>query len=465
MAINLFRSLLAPLTGAVASVRARLPRAQLARLAAEVDGMRGRERLRERDLAGARSRTHELEAILDAMAEAVLALDARLRIRLANPSAERLFSQGREGETAPLKGRDFLEATRSIELQTAVEECLSTGTERRTEIALYRGSERWFQALAAPLSLPGDAALSLPSGEPAASILPAPDAAASAANRKAISGVVLVLNDITELRRLERVRRDFVANVSHELRTPIQLIKGFAEAIREEDSAAPGGAPLREGVAGGIVQEAPGGRRNRFLEIIERNADRMESLIQDLLTLARLEQEGSLWLALEETDILPVLSEACETMALKAAAKSIALDIRCPAGLRFRANAGLLEQAVLNLVDNAVKYSPQGSRVEIAARLEGTEDSNAAADGPIFLALSVRDSGPGIPAKDLPRLFERFYRVDKARSRELGGTGLGLAIVRHIALAHGGEVSVESWEGEGSVFTIRIPFIAAPGTA
>ncbi len=161
---------------------------------------------------------------------------------------------------------------------------------------------------------------------------------------------------------------------------------------------------------------------------------------------------------MENTDICSVLTEACEAMALKAGARSIALNVSCPEGLRTRANAGLLEQAVLNLVDNAVKYSPQGSLISIAAAVEG-EGSEAS------LALSVRDSGPGIPAKDLPRLFERFYRVDKARSRELGGTGLGLAIVRHIALAHGGKASVESWEGEGSLFTIRIPFTSAPGTA
>jgi len=464
MAAFPLRRLSALLAAAAAPLRARLPRARLVRLEAEVKSLRDEVRARARDAREARSRTHELEAILDAMAETVVVLDTRSRIRLANPSAGRLFGPEAAGSGQRLEGRDFLEATRSTELQAVVEACMETRAENRSELALYRGREHWFQALAAPLFRPAaGAGTDYPSISAPEAIPPAEESETPGAGARGLAGVVLVLNDITELRRLERVRRDFVANVSHELRTPIQLIKGFAEALREEESAALPGAPAREAAAGGTAPEAAAGGRDRFLGIIERNADRMESLIQDLLILARLEQEGSAWLALGDTDIRAVLSEACEAVASKAAAKSVALDIRCAEGLHALVNAGLLEQAVLNLVDNAVKYSPPGSRVGIRAAVEG-----AAAEGAIAearLVLSVRDEGPGIPAKDLPRLFERFYRVDKARSRELGGTGLGLAIVRHIALAHGGTASVESWEGEGSLFTIRIPFTAASGTA
>ncbi len=456
MAASLFRRLASPLAAAASSLRARAPRARLERLEAELGSLRDEAGARSRDAQEARSRTHELEAILDAMAETVVALDTRSRIRLANPSARLLFGPESACSDLRLEGRDFLEATRSTELQAVVEACLRTRAEERFELALYRGRERWFQALAAPLFAPSaESGADCPPDSAPGAVPRTKEGGGSGA--RTLAGVVLVLNDITELRRLERVRRDFVANVSHELRTPIQLIKGFAEAIREEEAAAPAGPTAREAAAEGTAREAAAGGRKRFLEIIERNADRMESLIQDLLILARLEQEGSAWLALEDTEVRTVLAEACEAVAAKAAAKSIALDIACPEGLRARANAGLLEQAVLNLVDNAVKYSPQGSRIGLTAEVEG-EGSEAR------LSLAVRDRGPGIPAKDLPRLFERFYRVDKARSRELGGTGLGLAIVRHIALAHGGTASVESWEGEGSLFTIRIPFTAASGT-
>ena len=401
----------------------------------------------------AESQGRELEAILDAMAEAVLALDERLRVRLANPAAAQLFGLARGPDSAPIKGRELLEVARSVELNAIVEDCLNSGRQRQAELALYQGGERWFQALAAPLSLP-------PTGRGPSPLLRGAEGASGSA--KASAGVVLVLNDITELRRLERVRRDFVANVSHELRTPIQLIKGFAETLREDAH--------REEEGGGAGPEAVPDQRDRFLAIIERNAERMDNLIHDLLTLARLEQEGSDWLVFDDADICSALAEAVDAVSPRAEAKGIAIEVTCPEGLRARANTGLLEQAVLNLVDNAVKYSPRGSKIQVEAHIE---DSGAATPGATApgaeprlsqnLALSVRDRGSGIPAKDLPRIFERFYRVDKARSRELGGTGLGLAIVRHIALAHGGTVSVESWEGEGSLFTIRIPLKDAQG--
>jgi len=369
-------------------------------------------------VAAAEAQGRELEAILDAMAEAVIALDSRLAITIANPAAEALFA-------GSLPGRGLLEATRSSALQEVASACLETGERRAIETALYLPTERYFQALAAPLGPKsrnsGKEVDALPAGDPGARQWRAPASGAEAA------GVVLVLGDITELRRLERVRKDFVANVSHELRTPVQLVKGFAESLRE-----------------GALEDPP--QAQRFLGIIERNAERMESLIADLLSLASLEREDAGRISAERKPILPILEAAREAILPKAQSRGTAIVVECPVELEAKVDAGLLEQALINLVDNAIKYSPPDKVVRVGAARKGDE-----------LIIEVKDQGIGIPARDLPRIFERFYRVDKARSRELGGTGLGLAIVRHIAIAHGGDVSVESWEGEGSTFRIVLP--------
>jgi two-component system, OmpR family, phosphate regulon sensor histidine kinase PhoR len=359
-------------------------------------------------IASAEAQGRELEAILDAMSEAVLALDSGLRITLANPAARALFCP-----LGAAQGRGLLEFTRASALQEVAASCLASGERNRVELTLFLPSERFFQALAAPLRRGAAPSTEGPLG-------PA-------------GGVVLVLGDITELRRLERVRRDFVANVSHELRTPVQLVKGFAEA-------------LRDGALGDPDQAA------RFVGIIERNAERMESLISDLLSLAALEREGREWLEAERRPMRPILEAAREAVLPKAEARGMRLILDCEAGLEARVDPGLLEQAIVNLVDNAIKYSKPGKEVRVSASADRPAEVGAGS-----LVIEVRDQGIGIPARDLPRVFERFYRVDKARSRELGGTGLGLAIVRHIARAHGGEASVESWEGEGSTFRIRIP--------
>jgi two-component system, OmpR family, phosphate regulon sensor histidine kinase PhoR len=395
-------------------------------LAASLDAMAAEIGAR---VAAAEAQGRELEAILDAMAEAVLALDGKLRIAKANPAATALFARGRASGGAsggasgerPVEGRGLLEATRSTGLAEIAEACLATGERSSSEVSLFLPQERVFRIFASPMA--GSA------GE----------------------GVVLLLGDVTDLRRLERVRRDFVANVSHELRTPIQLVKGFAETLREESLRGE-----RPAAGPGAGAEAPGGggesaaegfeRRLRFLGIIERNAARMESLVSDLLSLASLEREGRGALEARPSPIAPILSAAREDILPKAEARGTAIVLDCEPGLSASVDPRLLEQALVNLVDNAVKYSPPGREVRVTARSEGG-----------FLSIEVKDRGFGIPAKDLGRIFERFYRVDKARSRELGGTGLGLAIVRHIALAHGGEASVESWEGEGSTFRVRIP--------
>jgi two-component system phosphate regulon sensor histidine kinase PhoR len=241
-------------------------------------------------------------------------------------------------------------------------------------------------------------------------------------------GALVVLYDITRLQKLEDVRKEFAANVSHELKTPITSIKGFVETLLD------GKLNDRE-------------ETERFLKIIAQQTERLNAIVDDLLSLARLEQSIEREeVRLSPNELLPVLQAAAKVCEESAASKNITVHLECPIDLRTECNPQLLEQAVVNLIDNALKYSESGSEIRIQAMLRGGE-----------VAISVQDRGCGIEEQHLPRLFERFYRVDKARSRELGGTGLGLAIVKHIALSHEGRVDVQSRPGEGSVFSIRFP--------
>lgn len=241
-------------------------------------------------------------------------------------------------------------------------------------------------------------------------------------------GAVVVLNDITRLRRLETVRREFVANVSHELKTPITAIKGFVETLLDGALDSPEDA-------------------RRFLTIVADKVDHMTEIIEDLLALSRIEQDvDKEEIRLEKGNIREVLEAAMDTCVGKAKEANVDLVMECPEDLYARINNPLLEQGVVNLIDNAIKYSGERDKVDIRA-----ETKNG------HVVISVIDHGSGIPPEHLPRLFERFYRVDKGRSRQLGGSGLGLAITKHIALAHGGEISVKSELGQGSTFSIAIP--------
>jgi two-component system phosphate regulon sensor histidine kinase PhoR len=240
-------------------------------------------------------------------------------------------------------------------------------------------------------------------------------------------GAVVVLNDITRLRHLENIRRDFVANVSHELKTPITSIKGFVETLREGALKDPGDS-------------------ERFLGIIAKQADRLNSIIEDLLTLSKIEESEKTELQLEEHNLKAVLQSAISLCDIKAKSKKATVTLDCNDELTAKINPELLEQAIINLLDNAIKYSDEGGDIKISAIRLNSE-----------INISVRDWGIGIERRHLPRLFERFYTVDKAHSRELGGTGLGLAIVKHIVLAHHGNVSIESAPGKGSTFTILLP--------
>ncbi len=241
-------------------------------------------------------------------------------------------------------------------------------------------------------------------------------------------GAVVVLNNLTHLRKLENIRKDFVANVSHELRTPITSIKGFVETLLESD--------LKDN-----------GETVHFLEIIRKHADRLNLIIDDLLSLSKIEQgnENS-EIKREECFLKDVLESAIEVCQLKANDKNINIELSVDEAMKLKINSSLIEQSIVNLVDNAIKYSNYDEKLIVDAYEKSNE-----------IIINVRDFGCGIPQDHIPRLFERFYRVDKARSRSAGGTGLGLAIVKHIAQAHKGFVTVESIVNKGSVFSLHLP--------
>lgn len=343
------------------------------------------------------SQRNEQEAVLASMIEGVLAVDREEKILRINQAA----AQQLDLQPEAIIGRRIQEVLRKPDLQRFVTEALHSKQPLEAEMRLViRGEERFLQTHGAPLR----------------------DAAG-----KEI-GVLVVLNDITRLQRLENIRRDFVANVSHELKTPITAIKGSVETL-----------------LGGAIEEPESAPR--FLEIIARQADRLNAIIEDLLALSRIEQdEEKTGIHLAPVAVWDVIQNALLSCQLKARDKHINLTVDCAGELQCPANAPLLEQALVNLIDNAIKYSNEGGEVLVAARPAGNG-----------LEIMVRDFGCGIAREHLPRLFERFYRVDKGRSRKQGGTGLGLAIVKHIVQAHGGQVRVDSLPGEGSSFTITLP--------
>ena len=341
---------------------------------------------------------NEREAVLASMVEGVLAVDTDERVIAVNAAAARLL----DTDSASAEGKSIQEIVRNPDLQHVVAQTLGGHRPVEADIVMRVGAEeRNLQANGTLLH--GD-----DEGDDV--------------------GAVVVLNDVTRLKRLEAVRRDFVANVSHELKTPVTSIKGFAETLED-----------------GALDDPDAARR--FVRIISGQADRLNSIIEDLLALSTLEQSGdSPLLQLEEADLCDVVAVALEVCGPKADAKSIELRDDCPERLLARVSPPLLEQAVVNLIDNAVKYSAEGSTVVVTLEERGGE-----------VVVSVTDEGQGVAREHLPRLFERFYRVDKARSRDLGGTGLGLAIVKHIAQIHGGRVSVDSMLGRGSTFRIHLP--------
>lgn len=335
-----------------------------------------------------------LESVLGSMGEGVVATDKLGRVLVFNPAARQMLGITEQ----PVVNQTFDQVVRYRTLQDFVMRLREAGQQELMDLQVGGPSGRWLEVQGAPLEDASGARL----------------------------GALLVLADVTRLRRLETVRRDFVSNVSHELRTPITSIKGFVETLLED------------------ALEHPVETR-RFLEIIARQTDRMEAIVTDLLSLARLEQEGR-EVSLEPGLVFDVLEAAIQSCQSLAKEKGVEVQLKSDKGQKAWMQATLLEQAVANLLDNAIKYSPAGGTVLVEAAVKGSE-----------VVLSVSDEGPGIEDEHLPRLFERFYRVDKARSRSLGGTGLGLAIVKHIALLHRGRVEVESELGRGSTFRIYLP--------
>lgn len=347
-----------------------------------------------RRFAEVRAQRDEFESILSTMVEGVILLDGGAHIRFLNHAAREIFSAA---DSDP-RGKSLVELTRNAEIDEFARSALQTDHALERTVAIYEQEIVYLQ-------LHGSALLDA-TGTPA--------------------GAVIVISDVSRLKHLENIRRDFVANVSHELKTPITSVMGFVET-------------LRDGAADDPAQN------RRFLDIIADHAQRLNLIIEDLLSLSRLESRQE-EIARQEINIGELVDAVMEACRPQAERKGVRLYRDCECASDASVNASLLQQAVTNLVDNAVKYSTTGADVAIEiTRPEGA------------LLITVADTGPGIPRRDLPRIFERFYRVDRARSRALGGTGLGLSIVKHIAQAHGGTVEVESELGRGSRFTIRLP--------
>ena len=342
----------------------------------------------------------EKEAIFKSMDEGVLAIDTAGRLISVNRAAAKMLNI----DPNSAEKRRILELIRSTPLQEFIDRSLKNRDTVSGEILLTHRADLHVQVRGTALE-----------GE----------------NGKSM-GVLIVLHDITHVRRLEHMRKEFVANVSHELKTPVTSIQGFAETLLDENPPDPETS-------------------DRFLRIIRRQAKRLSQIIEDLLSLSRIERHEDEPLPWEPGLVPGLMLGAIEICQSSADEKSITITphLDVPSGMEM--NVALIEQALVNLIDNAIKYGPEDSQIKVSACLDHSD-----------LVLAVEDNGPGIPEAHLSRLFERFYRVDKGRSREVGGTGLGLAIVKHIALSHGGSVHVKSTLGTGTIFRLVIPQADTP---
>ena len=337
----------------------------------------------------------EQSALLSCMTESVLAVDAHKQLIKMNQAAEAQFQV--KADTS--MGKNIMEVIRNADLLDLVNKTFASGMPEQEEIFLT-DTQTYLLGNVSVLHR---------------------------ADGRRI-GAVIVLNDITRVRKMERMRRDFVADVSHELRTPITSILGFSETLRDSAS-----------------EDAT--QRDHFLDVVYRQSVRLQSIVEDLLALSSIENETEKGeIELNNGQLAAVIQGAAQACQVLATEKQIHLGISCAEALPAQMNLQLLQQAVMNLIDNAVKFSEPESSV----RVVGLETDNE-------IVIQVCDQGPGIAQEHHARLFERFYRVDKSRSRRLGGTGLGLAIVKHIALAHNGRVGVESEYGKGSTFSIYLP--------
>lgn len=338
------------------------------------------------------------EAVLRSMSNGVIAIDNSRNVLIANPKVRDIFGI----KSADPLGKHIKEVFRNEELNSAIEQLSPQNDSVRVEIELKSPSHKICSVQCSFMKHSTDP------------------------NR--ITGIVVIVQDITEIRKLENMRRDFVANVSHELKTPLTSIKGFVETLKD-----------------GAIEDVE--TRNRFLNIIDIEADRLSFLIKDLLTLSEIESgiedEKS-----EELEIEPTVREVVSLLSDSAAKKRISIELDIEDGVDvLKGSRSLLKQMMINLIDNAVKYTLEGG--EVLVKIFKDE---------VNLNIVVKDTGIGIPPEHMDRLFERFYRVDKARSRQVGGTGLGLAIVKHIVLSFKGNIKVNSEVEKGSEFIVQIPY-------
>jgi two-component system phosphate regulon sensor histidine kinase PhoR len=336
-----------------------------------------------------------LDATMNSMREGVLIVDCEMRVISSNSAARDIFEQI-EGK---LETRRLSELTRNPLIHDTFRAALEEGVRAEVKVEMRRGERRIFDLGVAPLRLEGAAGA---------------------------RGAIGVFFDITQLERLERVRQEFLSNVSHELRTPLTSIIAFVETLED-----------------GAIEDDEHNRR--FLNVIRKNAERMHNLIDDILELSSIEA-GIVKVEPRPVRLAALIEDITTALASRASAREVTLHNEVAGGETVYADARRLEQMLTNLIDNAIKFNHVGGRVTIRHQATAERDR-----------ISITDTGDGISAEHIERIFERFYRIDRARSRELGGTGLGLAIVKHLARAHGGEATVHSTPGEGSTFIIELP--------
>jgi two-component system phosphate regulon sensor histidine kinase PhoR len=360
------------------------------------EALRSEQKRRDAEVAAAHQDSLTLTAAVDGMAEGIWLTDAQGTVVRYNQALKEMLYQGQD-----LLGQRPMFLLRNAELHAAVLAACENGESRSLTVSLDGVRPRALAVRVAPLG-------------------------------RDLKGSSAVFTDITELRRLERVRQDFVANVSHELRTPITAILGYSETLRS-----------------GALSDAA--HAPQMVEIIHRQSQRLSELVNDLLELSRLDS-GELAMRRGPVHLTEVTERAAEVVRPKASSKRLTMSLDVPADLWSYGDEKAVEQVLINLLDNAVKYTPEGGG-------SVTVRAHAGAGGQVIL--EVGDRGLGIEPQHLPRLFERFYRVDRGRSRDMGGTGLGLSIVKHLVSAMGGEVRVRSQPGEGSTFTVCLPASSA----
>ncbi len=349
-----------------------------------------------------RSNGDRLQSVLDNMTSGVVMIAPDGKITLYNREAEQLLGSSVRERV----GRSVTEIRQHFELINLIREVLEQPAYVREELTVYYPEERLLEIHIVPMTMGGDDE----------------------------QGLLLVLQDVTAIRRLERVRSEFVANVSHELKTPVAAVKGFAETL----------------LAGAMKDEETA---RSFLTIIQDESDRLNRLIGDILELSKIESRRSP-LQFSPIDLPAFLGRMAELLSPEAGKKSIELNVQAEEGLFLEADEDRLGQILMNLMQNGINYTPEGGKVKVTAEVVESGDGEEE-----LVRITVADTGIGIPKKDVPRIFERFYRVDKARSRSSGGTGLGLSIVKHLTELHRGTIRVESEIGAGSKFILELPLL------